>query len=169
MTDAMKGLAIRPAAISDAESIAGIYNYYVTDTIVTFEEEPVSSSEIAQRMEEVRSASLPWLVAEHGGRVVGYAYASKWKARSGYRFSTEISVYLDAGQGGRGIGSTLYVELFSILRGLGIRNVVGGIGLPNEASVALHEKFGMTKVAHFPAIGIKFGRWIDVGYWQGTL
>jgi phosphinothricin acetyltransferase len=160
---------IRPATAADAASIAGIYNYYVTDTTVTFEEEVVSPSEVARRMEEVWSASLPWLVAEIDGLVVGYAYASKWKARYGYRFSTEISVYVDSAYGGRGIGSKLYGELFPILRDLGIRNVVGGIGLPNDASVALHEKFGMEKVAHFKAIGIKFGQWIDVGYWQGQL
>src|SRR5262245_32414883 len=160
---------LRPATPADAEAIAGIYNYYVTDTIVTFEEEPVSASEIARRMEAVWSASLPWLVAELDGRIAGYAYASKWKTRSGYRFSTEVSVYVDSALGGRGIGSKLYGQLLPMLRELGIRNVVGGIGLPNDASVALHEKFGMEKVAHFKAIGIKFGRWIDVGYWQGQL
>ena len=169
MTDPSDNTTIRPAAVTDAGSIAAIYNHYVVNTIVTFEEDPVSASEVARRIEDVWAASLPWLVAELDGRVIGYAYASKWKPRHGYRFSTEVSVYLEDGYGGRGIGSKLYGELFSILRGLGMRNVVGGIGLPNEVSVALHEKFGMTKVAHFPAIGIKFGRWIDVGYWQGTL
>ena len=138
----------------------------MTSTIVTFEEEPVSSFEIARRMEEVWSGTLPWLVAERDGHIVGYAYATKWKARYGYRFSTEVSVYLDTEHGGRGIGSKLYGELFPILRERGIRNIIGGIALPNEASVALHEKFGMEKVAHFKAIGIKFDRWIDVGYWQ---
>jgi phosphinothricin acetyltransferase len=160
---------IRPATVSDAGAIAAIYNPYVIDTIVTFEEEPVDTEEIARRMEEVWSASLPWLVAELDGRVVGYAYASKWKTRIGYRFSTEVSVYVDAGHGGQGIGSKLYGELFTILQHSGIRNVVGGIGLPNDASIALHEKFGMEKVAHFKGIGIKFGRWIDVGYWQRRL
>jgi L-amino acid N-acyltransferase YncA len=159
--------ALRPVTLADAESIAAIYNYYVTDTIVTFEEEPISAAEVARRIEDVWSSSLPWIVAELDGRVVGYAYATKWKTRSGYRYSTEVSVYVESGLGGRGIGSELYAQLFPILRDAGIRNVVGGIGLPNDASIALHEKFGLEKVAHFKGIGIKFGRWIDVGYWQG--
>lgn len=137
--------------------------------MVTFEEEPVAAAEMARRLEEVRSASLPWLVAEDGGHVLGYAYATQWKARSGYRFSAEITVYLAPDQAGRGIGSKLYRQLFPMLLARSIHAVMGGIALPNEASVALHEKLGMRKVAHFEAVGFKFDRWIDVGYWQRTL
>jgi L-amino acid N-acyltransferase YncA len=162
-------VTIRAATRADAESIAGIYNHYVTDTIVTFEEEVITSSEMARRMEEVWSASHPWLVAEVGGRVLGYAYATQWNRRSAYRFSAEITVYLDPAQVGRGIGSSLYHQLFAILRDRGTRTVIGGISLPNDASVALHEKLGLEKVAHFKAVGFKFGRWIDVGYWQRAL
>jgi L-amino acid N-acyltransferase YncA len=161
-------ITIRAAVIGDAEAIATIYNHYVTNTTVTFEEEPVSPFEIARRMEEVWSSTLPWLVAESDGRIIGYAYATKWKARYGYRFSTEVSVYLDTEHGGRGIGSKLYGDLIPILRQRGIRNIIGGIALPNDASVALHEKFGMEKVAHFKSIGVKFDQWLDVGYWQRT-
>jgi len=129
----------------------------------------VAAAEMARRLEEVRSAALPWLVAEAAGQAVGYAYATPWKARTGYRFSAEITVYLGPGQAGRGIGSRLYGELFPMLQARRIHAVMGGIALPNEASVALHEKFGMRKVAHFEAVGFKFDRWIDVGYWQRTL
>ncbi len=160
---------IRPAAPSDAAAIAEIYNHYVTQTVVTFEEVPVAAAEIARRIEEVRSASLPWLVAEEASQIVGYAYATPWKARSGYRFSAEITVYLAPGQSGRGLGSQLYDQLFPLLRARRIHAVMGGIALPNEASVALHEKFGLRKVAHFKEVGFKFDRWIDVGYWQRTL
>jgi L-amino acid N-acyltransferase YncA len=160
---------IRPATAADAAAVAHIYNHYVTQTAVTFEEEAVSPSEIARRIEEVGAASLPWLIAERGARVVGYAYASKWKARAAYRFSVEITVYLDPGQARLGIGSELYRQLLPILQSRGIRAVMGGIALPNEASVALHEKFGLLKVAHFKEVGFKFNRWIDVGYWQRTL
>jgi len=160
---------IRAATSTDAESVASIYNYYVTDTVVTFEEEAVSSSQMAERIEEVTSTPLPWLVAEIAGRVVGYAYASKWKGRCAYRFSTEITVYLERGQVGLGLGSRLYAELFPLLRDRGMHVVIGGIALPNPASVALHEKFGLAKVAHFGEVGFKFGRWIDVGYWQRIL
>ncbi|MGH9200362.1 MAG: arsinothricin resistance N-acetyltransferase ArsN1 family B [Vicinamibacterales bacterium] len=155
-------------APTDAAVIADIYNYYVTDTIVTFEEEPVAAAEIARRIEEVQSASLPWLVAAQRDQVVGYAYATPWRTRFGYRFSAEITVYVDREHGGRGIGSQLYGQLFPMLEARSIHAVMAGIALPNEASVALHEKFGLRKVAHFGEVGIKFNRWIDVGYWQRT-
>ena len=136
---------------------------------MTFEEDELAALQIARRIREVGSASLPWLVAEQGAQVVGYAYAGKWNARAGYRFSAEITVYLEPGHARRGIGSALYGELFPLLEAQGIRAVIAGIALPNEGSVALHEKFGFTKVAHFRAIGFKFSQWIDVGYWQRTL
>jgi phosphinothricin acetyltransferase len=159
---------IRPAEPCDAAAIAVIYNHYITETTVTFEEEPVAAEEIAQRIEEVQSASLPWLVAEEGGEILGYAYATPWRTRSAYRFSVEVTVYTALGHAGRGIGSKLYGKLFPILKTRDIHSVMGGIALPNEASVALHEKFGMRKVAHFQEVGFKFARWIDVGYWQLT-
>lgn len=160
---------IRAATLADADAVAGIYNHYITNTVVTFEEEPLPPAEIAKRFETVWSASLPWLVAEVGGRVAGYAYAAKWHGRSAYRFSTEITVYLAPDHTGRGLGSRLYGQLFPILGDRGIHAVMGGIALPNEASVALHEKFGLERVAVFKEVGFKFGRWIDVGYWQRTL
>jgi phosphinothricin acetyltransferase len=160
---------IRPAEPADAAGIAAIYNHYVAQTVVTFEEEPVSAAEIVRRIEDVRSAELPWLVAEQAGRVTGYAYATRWRPRSAYRFSAEITVYLGPADGGRGIGSQLYAELFARLKARGIHAVMAGIALPNEASVALHEKYGMRKVAQFQEVGFKLGRWVDVGYWQRSL
>jgi phosphinothricin acetyltransferase len=160
---------IRAAVSADAAGIAAIYNHYVAHTVVSFEEEPISAAELARRLEDVRSASLSWLVAEEAGRVVGYAYATKWNARSAYRFSAEVTAYLGPEYPGRGIGSHLCAQLFPILQARGIHVVIAGIALPNEASVALHEKFGMRKVAHFPEVGFKLGRWVDVGYWQGVL
>lgn len=165
----MSAAAIRQATAGDAASIAAIYNHYVLNTIVTFEEEAVPASEIASRLADVHAESLPWLVAESGGEVAGYAYATSWKSRRGYRFSTEITVYLHHACGGRGLGSRLYGQLFPILRDRGVHVVIGGIALPNDPSVALHEKFGLEKVAHFQEVGTKFDRWIDVGYWQRTL
>jgi len=156
---------IREATAADAAAIAGIYNHYVTDTIVTFEEEPVTAEEIALRITRVRGTSLPWLVAESGGQVVGYAYASPWATRVGYRFTVEITVYVHCDHGGKGLGSALYGALLPMLEAGGIHSVIGGIALPNEGSVALHEKFGLRKVAHYDEVGIKFGQWIAVG-WQ---
>jgi L-amino acid N-acyltransferase YncA len=162
-------IVIRAATTADAAGVADVYNHYIRETTVTFEEAEVAPSEIARRIEDVGSASLPWLVAERNAQIVGYAYASKWHSRSAYRFSAEITVYLDASHTGAGIGSRLYDQLFPILRARGIHAVVAGIALPNESSVALHEKFGLSKAAHFKEVGFKFDRWIDVGYWQRIL
>lgn len=159
-------VTIRDATPEDAAALAAIYNHYVLQTIVTFEEAAIDPGEMARRVRTVQEASLPWLVAESAGEVAGYAYAGPWKPRAGYRFTVEISIYLDREASGRGLGTALYTGLFDILAARGIRCVIGGIALPNDASIVLHEKFGMRKVAHFERNGIKFGRWIDVGYWQ---
>jgi phosphinothricin acetyltransferase len=161
-------LTINPPTPADAGPIAAIYNHYVTNTIVTFEEELVSEAEMARRIDEVRSIPLPWLVAREGERVAGYAYATRWRARWGYRFSAEVTVYLDPAMARRGIGSKLYGGLFPLLERQGLHAIVGAIALPNPASVALHERFGMRQVAHFSEVGFKLGRWVDVGYWQRT-
>ena len=159
---------IRSAEARDADPIAEIYNHYTRNTVITFEETPVSAAEMRQRVEGVLDAGLPWLVAQNGTDVVGFAYAGEWKGRCAYRHSVEITVYLAPGDIGDGWGSRLYQELFDILR-VGTTHVaIAGIALPNERSVALHEKFGMEKVAHFAEVGFKFDRWIDVGYWQIT-
>lgn len=165
----LETLVIRPVEPCDIERIAEIYNHYILHTVVTFEEEVVSGREMADRIQEVSSASLPWLVAEDSNRVLGYAYAGKWKGRCAYRFSVESTVYLDPSAIGRGLGAALYDALFAALRRRSTHAIIGGIALPNTASVALHEKFGMQKVAHFKGVGFKFGRWIDVGYWQVCL
>jgi L-amino acid N-acyltransferase YncA len=118
-------------------------------------------------MEAVEESSLPWFVAEMPGEeVIGYSYATPWRPRSAYRFSVETSVYLDVAHAGRGVGTLLYTGLLSALRDKRVHAMMGGISLPNQASVALHEKFGFRKVAHFPEVGFKFGKWVDVGYWQ---
>ena len=162
-------MTCRPATVADAPAVAGIYNHYVRETDITFEEEEVAPTEIARRMQEVESASLPWLVAERDDGIVGYAYAKAWHARSAYRFSVEIAVYVDVGQKRLGIGSRLYDHLLPIVQARGIHAVVAAIALPNEPSVVLHEKFGLAKAGHLREVGFKFRRWIDVGYWQRIL
>jgi phosphinothricin acetyltransferase len=156
---------IRACAADDAAAIAGIYNHYVRETVVTFEETPVAADEVARRIVEVL-AQHPWLVAEEDGSVVGWAYATQWRARSAYRFAAETTVYVAAGHHGRGIGSSLYSALIAELKQRKVHSAVGGIALPNPASVALHEKLGFKNVAQFAEVGRKFDRWIDVGYWQ---
>ncbi len=162
-------MPIRDAHASDAPAIAAIYNPYITGTTISFEEEPVPEAEMARRIADVQAAGLPWLVAEEGGAVIGYAYATKWRVRHAYRYSVESSVYLAPAAARKGIGSVLYAALFARLRAGGVHLVIGGIALPNDASVALHEKMGYEKAAHFKEVGFKFGRWLDVGYWQKTL
>lgn len=156
---------IRPATAADAAAICGIYNHYVEHTAISFETEPLAVEAMAARIADVQS-QFPWLVYEEQGVLLGYAYASKWKPRAAYAHSVESSVYLHQDAGGRGIGKLLYARLFEQLRPLGVHLVIGGITQPNEASVALHERMGFTRVGQFSEVGYKFGRWLDVGYWQ---
>jgi L-amino acid N-acyltransferase YncA len=157
---------IRPATESDAAEIAEIYNHYVRATTVTFEEIEVTPQEMAGRIGQVLSAGLPWLVHEVDGLVMGYAYATRWRERSAYRFSVESTIYLREGQAGKGLARPLYAQLLMALQEAGRHVVIGGIALPNEASIRLHEHFGFEQVAAFKAVGRKFDRWIDVGYWE---
>jgi L-amino acid N-acyltransferase YncA len=160
---------IRDAEARDAAAVAAIYGHYVLTTTISFEEVPPAAEEMARRIQVAQESRLPWLVAELDGRVVGYAYASKWKERSAYRFSVETSVYLDGAVHRRGIASALYERLLEVLRAAGIHTVIGGIAQPNPASVRLHERFGFEHVALFREVGRKFDRWVDVGYWQRAL
>ena len=154
----------------DVVKIAYIYEHYIANTVITFEEDHVNTSNMSSRIEKIRADNLPWLVAEDGnGVAVGYAYASKWRERFSYRFSVEVTVYLSPDVKQIGIGSKLYKELFAELQRRSIHTVIGGITLPNPASIALHEKFAMKKIAHFKEVGFKFNQWLDVGYWQGEL
>jgi phosphinothricin acetyltransferase len=156
---------IRPATIADAAAIAAIYNHYVTTTTISFEEQAVTVEEMARRIGEVK-ARLPWYVLERDGAVLAYAYATPWRVRSAYRFSVESSVYVAPDQARQGLGTQLYRTLLDDLRARGLQVVIGGIAQPNPASVALHEALGFSKVAHFSRVGCKFGRWVDVGYWE---
>jgi phosphinothricin acetyltransferase len=162
----MTQVLIRPATAADAEALAALYNPYIAQTCISFEERPVSAPEMAQRVSDVQDSGLPWLVLEIEGSVRGYAYATRWRVRPAYRSSVESSVYLEHGASGRGWGTALYVALIDALRSNGLHLVIGGIALPNERSIALHEKLGFAKVAHFSEVGCKFGQWRDVGYWQ---
>ena len=157
---------IRPAAAVDAERICAIYNHYIATTTISFEEEPVTAADMAQRIADVGAAKLPWLVMLDGDKLIGYAYATNWRARAAYRFAVESSVYFDPQHAGKGAGTMLYEALLAELRQRELHLAIGGIAQPNEASVRLHERLGFHKVAHFSEVGLKFGRWIDVGYWQ---
>ena len=156
---------VRKVNIKDSKDICKIYNYYVENTIVTFEEVPVDPGEIARRIEAV-SREFPWFVCEEDSKIVGYAYASRWKMRAAYRFAVESTVYVDPDFYKRKIGFRVYERLIQELKIMSFHSVMGGIALPNNASITLHEKLGFAKVAHFKEVGQKFGKWIDVGYWE---
>lgn len=157
---------IRSATNDDAAAIAAIYNHYVLNTIVTFEEEPISTAEMFRRIDEITTTRLPWFVAVENDRILGYTHASKWKSRCAYRYSAESTVYLDKHATGRGLGTELYTALIADLKKDKYHGIIGGVALPNAASVALHEKLGFKKIGHFKEVGWKFGQWIDVGYWE---
>jgi phosphinothricin acetyltransferase len=160
------GVLIRAAQPDDAEAIATIYNYYIERTIVTFEEEILTTAQIQQRLATTAAQSYPWLVLTLDHQVQGYAYAAAFHPRSAYRSTVTSSIYLAPQASGRGWGTQLYQALLDALPTEQCHTAIALIALPNAASVALHEKLGFKKVGHLTEVGRKFGRWIDVGYWQ---
>jgi len=160
---------IREATEQDAEVITEIFNYYIRNTVITFEEDEINTVHFIERFNKVKRSGFSWLVAVDDGDVIGFAYSSRWIDRASYRNTAEVSVYLVQTATSKGWGTKLYNELFSILRQKSIHVAICGITLPNPASVAIHEKFGMKKIAHFEQVGYKFGEWLDVGYWQVQL
>jgi len=163
-------MVIRDAVKNDGANIASIYNHYIKTSTATFELDPINAEDMEGRIEKIIAHDLPFLVCmDEKHACFGYAYATLWRKREAYQNSVEISVYLDPNQRGKGLGSQLYAALFERLKRRNIHIAIGGITLPNPASIGLHEKFGMKKVAHFEEVGFKFGEWVDVGYWQGKL
>ncbi len=156
---------IRPVTAKDAASILEIYRPYVLDTPISFEVEPPTLKEIEQRILNI-TAKFPWIVMEEENSIIGYAYVSEFKNRKAYDWSVESTVYIKQGYHRKGIGKKLYQELLIKLYDLGVVNVIGGITLPNQSSVKLHESFGFKQVAQFKDAGFKSGHWWDVGYWQ---
>jgi L-amino acid N-acyltransferase YncA len=152
----------------DARACAAIYAPFVRNTWVSFEERPPSEVEIARRIGTV-SEGFPWLVAEVAGEVVGYAYACAHRDRAAYRWAADVAVYVGEGRRRSGVGRALYGELMPLLSRQGLRIACAGITLPNDASVALHERFGFEPVGVFRHIGWKTGAWRDVGWWQVEL
>lgn len=156
---------LRLATLDDAEDILAIYAPVVADSFVSFEASVPSLDEVRRRI-ATTIATHPWLVCEHEGRVVAYAYSGTHRPRAGYRWTVEVSVYVADAARRHGIGRRLYVALFAMLRALGHRTAVAGIALPNPASVALHVSLGFTAVGVFHGIGFKHGAWRDVSWWE---
>lgn len=160
---------IRSANNADAAKIAEIYNHYIAHTVITFENELVSPTEMSLRISAILDASLPYLVVENENEVFGFAYATRWRPRSAYQNSVETTIYLSQAYLGNGFGKLLYAELLLRLAAADFHTAIGGIALPNAASVNLHESLGFKKVAQFQEVGHKLDRWVDVGYWQVML
>lgn len=165
----MTEVAIRFATLNDAESLADIYNHYVSNTWITFETKTIDAQEMERRIGDILRIPLPWLVAESSEKILGFAYAAPWKNRHAYRFSVESTIYLRPDEIFQGVGAKLYGALIDEIRSMSLQTVIGGIALPNEPSIQLHERFGFTKVGHFERVGFKLEQWIDVGYWQLSL
>ncbi|MBN2535565.1 MAG: N-acetyltransferase [Spirochaetales bacterium] len=159
---------VREVNYKDIQDICEIYNYYIQNTIITFETIPVSYDVMENRIDKITS-SLPFYVYAENGRVIGYTYATRWKERSAYQFTVESTIYVKFQMQSKGIGTILYTTLLDDLRNKNLHAVIGGIALPNEKSPNLHEKLGFKKVAHFSEVGYKFNKWIDVGYWEKIL
>jgi phosphinothricin acetyltransferase len=157
---------IRSASVHDANQIVDIYNYYIKNTVISFEEELLGVLEMKERIDQVLKKGYPYLVYEVENEILGYAYASVWHPRAAYKHSVETSIYLKHDRLNKCIGSKLYSELLELLQQNNYRAIIGGIALPNPSSVALHEKFGYKKAAHYKDVGYKFDTWVDVGYWQ---
>lgn len=159
---------IRLAAPADLPAILAISNEAAATTAANFavDPEPLREWEASYA---ATARTHPWLVADDHGTVVGFAKASPWSGRCAYNYSVEITVYVDPRHHRCGIGHALYTRLFEILTLQGYQSALAGITLPNDASVRLHEAFGMEHVATFARVGWKFGAWHDVGYWQSQL
>ncbi len=156
---------VRRADRRDAAACAAIYAPQVESGATSFEERAPGPGEMAERIERA-AATHAWLVAEAGGRVVGFAHGGPHRSRAAYRWSADVSVYVEEGHRGEGHGRRLYEALLEDLRGRGFRVACAGVTLPNEASVALHEGLGFVPVGVYSGIGWKDGAWRDVGWWQ---
>jgi len=161
---------IRPSRDADVPGITAIYGYHVLHGVASFEETPPDAAEIARRRNEIVKRGLPYLVAERDGRVIGYCYAGPFRPRVAYRFTVEDSVYVEGGEIGRGLGRALLEQVIARCGELGYRQMVAVIGgRETLGSIRLHERLGFAHRGVLPAVGFKFGRWIDIIMMQREL
>ena len=156
---------IRPVNLNDTEELLDIYNYYVLNSIVTFDDEAVSIDTFKDEIARINT-DYPFIVFEENSEILGYAYGSRWRPKPAYKHTVESTVYVKHDVLGKQIGTKLYTELLSQLKERNYHIVLGSLTLPNDSSVKLHEKLGFKQVAHFKEVGLKFGKWLDVGFWQ---
>jgi phosphinothricin acetyltransferase len=165
-----ESVTIRPSREGDVAEIATIYGYHVLHGLASFEEVPPDIYEIASRRRDILARSLPYLVAERSGRVLGYCYAGPYRTRSAYRFTLEDSIYIDKTEVGRGLGRALLAALLERCAELGYRQMVAVIGGSDTwPSIRLHAGLGFTQIGVLPAVGFKFGSWVDIVLMQRAL
>jgi phosphinothricin acetyltransferase len=162
-------LLIRLATAQDAARIAAIYRPYVEESRISFEEHAPDADEMARRMRGDAPGRHPWFIAEEDDRLLGYAASSPFRTRPAYRWTVETGIYLARDALGRGIGHALLSTLLALLERQRYVAAIGAIALPNEPSVALHEKLGFTHTGTYRGVGYKSGEWLDVGLWQKEL
>jgi L-amino acid N-acyltransferase YncA len=163
-------LVVRRSRDEDVAAIAAIYGHHVLHGVASFEEVPPSAEEMARRRAALVTRGFPYLVAERGGKVIGYSYAGAYRSRIGYRFTVEDSIYIDPSEVGRGIGRALLAEVIEQTEALGYRLMIAVIGGSETIpSIRLHAALGFTQIGVFTGIGFKFGRWIDSVYMQRAL
>jgi L-amino acid N-acyltransferase YncA len=164
------GVVIRPSRETDVIEIAAIYGYHVIHGLASFEEVPPELEEIASRRRDILARGLPYLVAERSQRVLGYCYAGPYRTRSAYRFTVEDSIYIDQTEAGRGLGRALLAALIDRCTEFGYRQMVAVIGGSDTwPSIRLHAALGFTRAGVLPAVGFKFGRWVDIVLMQRAL
>ena len=163
-------LTIRPSTDADVPAITEIYGWNVRNGLGTFEEDPPARDEMARRRAAFLERGLPYLVAEQDGAVLGYAYAGPFRLRAAYRYTVEDSVYISPDAVGKGVGKALLGALIAQCEALGLRQMVAVIGdSGNAPSIGLHAAMGFEKQGVFPAMGFKFGRWVDLVWMQRPL
>ncbi len=164
----MSRIVFRLARETDAAQILDIYSYYIQNTPVTFETCVPSCETFSCRIQDI-AAEYPFIVLEKDMRIIGYAYAHRFHERAAYGWNAELSVYTDLSENGKGAGSALYGALISLLKMQNIQNIYGIIGLPNDASMALHHKYGFTQIGQYHATGYKLDAWRDVAIMENAI
>lgn len=165
------GFEIRDAVAGDIPHMLEIYNHYVANSTVTFDEDPLTLKEMRKKFAHVQELGFPWLVAESPrGIVLGYAYVTPWKVKAAYRYTVENSIYLGPASTGKGIGKALMSELLPRAKAAGIKEVIAVIADKGaDASVAMHRNFGFKEIGHMGKVGFKFGRWLGTYLMQKSL
>jgi len=169
-------MRIRPIHAGDFDAIAALTNHYIRETAIHFGDVPVTAEALCREWETARER-FPALVATAAQdpsstcgaeeeRFLGYAKAGPWRTRAAYSMTAEVGIYVDPSSHGRGVGTALYAALIDACRERGFHALIGGITMPNDASVRLHERLGFVRIGVFPEVGRKFDRWHDVGFWQ---